>query len=131
MNTDRKNTTRLAEVIAPFFDVSGDMVLSRSRKREHVEPRHLIFYYLSVYRNWGASRAARSFPIPFDHSTVIHGCKAVEDRLYVYPNYADLKREVFKKMDAVFEDRWQPEPFQPSQPPLDRVYVILYPEVVK
>ena len=62
-----------------------DRIFARNRKRESVEARYLIFYFVKrytklSYQNIG--EIARCFDIDrvYDHATIMHACKWVSDR---------------------------------------------------
>lgn len=69
----------IRDKVAELFDVQGvsHWWTSRSRRRNLVEPRMALMYLLRYYCRLGVTEVA--LYVGRDHSTVVHGCKTVED----------------------------------------------------
>jgi chromosomal replication initiator protein len=72
----------ILEKVCGHFNVSQQQVFSRSRKRDFVIVRQVSMYLAQKYTKMPASRIGQLIGNR-DHSTVIHSCSAVEQRLKV------------------------------------------------
>ena len=72
----------ILEKVCGHFNVSQQQVFSRSRKRDYVTVRQGSMYLAQKYTKMPASRIGQLIGNR-DHSTVIHSCTAVEQRLKV------------------------------------------------
>ena len=72
----------ILEKVCQHFGVSQQNVFSKSRKRELVQVRQLSMYLAQKYTKMPASRIGQLIG-GRDHSTVLHSCSAVEQRLKV------------------------------------------------
>lgn len=79
----RKVFRKYSERVADLYDIDLDTLFSKTKRRDCVDARHLLYYlcskrpmrlvYIQEYLgNWG-------YDIP--HSTIHHGIKQVEKRL--------------------------------------------------
>ncbi len=72
----------ILEKVCQHYNVSQQHVFSRSRKRDYVLVRQVSMYFAQKYTKMPASRIGQLIGNR-DHSTVIHSCSAVEQRLKV------------------------------------------------
>ena len=72
----------ILERVCNHYSVTTQQVLSRSRKRDYVAARQMSMYFAQKYTKMPASRIGQLIG-GRDHSTVIHSCSAVEQRLKV------------------------------------------------
>ena len=72
----------ILETVCHHFNVSPQHVFSRSRKRDLVQVRQISMYFAQKYTKMPASRIGQLIGNR-DHSTVIHSCSTVEQRLKV------------------------------------------------
>ena len=72
----------ILEKVYQHYNVSQQHVFSRSRKRDYVLVRQVSMYFAQKYTKMPASRIGQLIGNR-DHSTVIHSCSAVEQRLKV------------------------------------------------
>ena len=72
----------ILETVCGHYGVSQQNVFSRSRKRDFVLVRQVSMYLAQKYTKMPASRIGQLIG-GRDHSTVIHSCSAVEQRLKV------------------------------------------------
>ena len=70
----------IIETVCNHFNVSTSSVAGRSRKREFVAARQVSMYLAQKYTKMPASRIGKLVG-GRDHSTVIHSCSQVEQRL--------------------------------------------------
>lgn len=80
----------IKEKVANHFNVTAQNISSRSRKREFVIARQVCMYFAQKYTKMPASRIGKLIG-GRDHSTVIHSCSQVEQRLKMDEKFsADL-----------------------------------------
>ena len=72
----------ILERVCRHFNVTPQQVMSRSRKRDYVSARQMSMYFAQKYTKMPASRIGQLIG-GRDHSTVIHSCTAIEQRLKV------------------------------------------------
>ena len=72
----------ILEKVCQHFNVTQQHVFSRSRKRDYVLVRQVSMYFAQKYTKMPASRIGQLIGNR-DHSTVIHSCSTVEQRLKV------------------------------------------------
>ena len=72
----------ILEKVCKHFGVTQQNVFSKSRKREFVQVRQISMYLAQKYTKMPASRIGQLIG-GRDHSTVLHSCSAVEQRLKV------------------------------------------------
>ena len=66
-------------IVADISDITGihpNLLYSR-RRYEHVANARFLVYFLLYQNGWSLTAIARSFPIPRDHGTILHGINAV------------------------------------------------------
>ncbi len=72
----------IVEIVCNHYNVTVAAVNSKSRKREYVVARQVTMYLAQKHTKLPASRIGRLVGNR-DHSTVIHSCSKVEDRLKI------------------------------------------------
>lgn len=70
----------ILDTVCNHFNVTAANVASRSRKRDYVTARHVSMYLAQKYTKMPAARIGKLVG-GRDHSTVVHGCAQVEQRL--------------------------------------------------
>ena len=78
----------ILEKVCQHYGVTQQNVFSKSRKREFVQVRQLSMYLAQKYTKMPASRIGQLIG-GRDHSTVLHSCAAVEQRLKVDKDFLD------------------------------------------
>ncbi|MBO4282787.1 MAG: chromosomal replication initiator protein DnaA [Bacteroidales bacterium] len=77
----------IQKVVCDYFNIPVYQMLSKSRKGEIVQVRHLSMYFAKKYTNLSLAQiGARSGDK--DHATVLHACRAVENQQATNPKYA-------------------------------------------
>jgi chromosomal replication initiator protein len=72
----------ILETVCNHYGVSQQNVFSKSRKRELVQVRQISMYFAQKYTKMPAARIGQLIG-GRDHSTVLHSCSAIEQRLKV------------------------------------------------
>ena len=70
----------IIDTVSQHFDVSADIIQGKSRKRNHVDARQVCMYIAQKYTKMPANRIGKLIG-GRDHSTVLHSCSAIEQRL--------------------------------------------------
>ena len=78
----------IIEKVCNHFGVSQQQVFSKSRKRDYVQVRQVSMYLAQKYTKMPASRIGQLIG-GRDHSTVLHSCNTVEQRLKVDKGFMD------------------------------------------
>lgn len=83
----------ILETVCNHYNVSTTAVSSRSRKRELVVARQVSMYLAQKYTKMPASRIGKLVG-GRDHSTVIHSCSQIEQRLKMDQAFCDELRSI-------------------------------------
>jgi chromosomal replication initiator protein len=78
----------IMEKVCQHYGVTQQQVYSKSRKRDYVQVRQVSMYLAQKYTKMPASRIGQLIG-GRDHSTVLHSCNTVEQRLKVEKNFRD------------------------------------------
>ncbi|MCC6932739.1 MAG: chromosomal replication initiator protein DnaA [Deltaproteobacteria bacterium] len=84
---DRKTftTDQIQQAVAAFYRVSANDLLGKRRTTNIASARHIAMYLCRILTNKSYPEIGALFG-GRDHSTVIHACKTVEDRIKEEPN---------------------------------------------
>ncbi len=84
------------ERVADLFNISKEDIFSKSKKREFVDARHLVYYlcskrpmqvtYIQKYMNEAG--------YDIKHSSIIHGISAVEQKIAEDKDYVSVVKDV-------------------------------------
>jgi chromosomal replication initiation ATPase DnaA len=89
------------ERVTDLFNIRKDDLFSKSKKREFVDARHLIYYLCSkrpMHINY-IQKYMEDNGYKVGHSTVIHGINSVEGKIADDKDYLTIVKEIDK---AVF-----------------------------
>ncbi len=78
----------IVETVCNHYNVTVTAVNSKSRKRDYVVARQVTMYLAQKYTKMPASRIGKLVGNR-DHSTVIHSCSKVEERLKIDSDFSD------------------------------------------
>lgn len=78
----------IVETVCHHYNVTITAVNSKSRKRDYVVARQVTMYLAQKYTKMPASRIGKLVGNR-DHSTVIHSCSKVEERLKIDAGFSD------------------------------------------
>lgn len=78
----------IVETVCHHYSVTVTAVNSKSRKRDYVVARQVTMYLAQKYTKMPASRIGKLVGNR-DHSTVIHSCSKVEERLKIDAGFSD------------------------------------------
>lgn len=70
-------------VVLQYYGISESIIFSKSRKREHVTPRQIAIYLIKKHTTLSLVGIGKNLVEGhiFDHSTVIHAIKTIENLL--------------------------------------------------
>ena len=92
----------ILEKVCQHYGVSQQQVFGKSRKRDYVQVRQVSMYLAQKYTKMPAARIGQLIG-GRDHSTVLHSCNTVEQRLKVDKHFQDDLQSIeqsFKLKDA-------------------------------
>ena len=72
----------IIKVVAEYFNVTVDDIVSKKRNSEYVEPRQVVMYLCNTMTNNSLTNIAKLLNKK-DHTTIIHGIRKIEDELKV------------------------------------------------
>lgn len=84
------------ERVADLFSVSREEIFSKSKKRELVDARHLV-YYLCAKRPMSISyiqKYMNEAGYVIQHSSIIHGINSVEQKMLDDKDYVSIVKDV-------------------------------------
>ena len=96
--SNQRKTDEIMRIISKEMHVPINVILSRLRKKNVVECRHMIVYFLCKYTTYSLSKVALILG-GRDHSTIIHSKHVIADW---YITDKNIKAYV-DKFDALFE----------------------------
>ena len=93
---------KIIENIVYSLNVSKEQIISKNRKREISEARHLCFYFLRNYTSLSLKSIGKMIGMR-DHATIIHGVNNIEN---VSPTNEILlkKIKICSENMSIFED---------------------------
>ncbi len=100
----------IQRAVANFYGLTPEDLSAKTRKREVVTARHVAMHFSKKM----TSHSLKSIGLRFggrDHSTVIHACNSVENRLELEPAF----REQFAEVEQVLQRQSPPSPMRMRQ----------------
>ena len=91
------NIDYIQKAVAAYFNITQDMMRSKSRKRELVVARQVAMYFSKEYTNHSLKSIGQHFG-GRDHSTVIHAVQAVNDMLETDSKFKNSVHELSRKI---------------------------------
>jgi len=84
--------------VAQYYGLSAELLSAKTRKREVVTARHVAMHFCKHL----TTHSLKSIGLRFggrDHSTVIHACNAIGDRLDLEPAFRDEVGDIQKRLE--------------------------------
>jgi chromosomal replication initiator protein len=78
----------ILEKVCKHYNVAPHHITSKSRRRDYVHVRQISMYLAQKYTKMSAARIGQLIGNR-DHSTVIHSCNTIEQRLKIDKNFSD------------------------------------------
>ncbi len=91
------NIDYIQKVVAAYFNITQDMMTSKSRKRELVVARQVAMYFAKEYTNHSLKSIGQHFG-GRDHSTVIHAVQSVDDMMETDNKFKHSVQELTRKL---------------------------------
>lgn len=67
--------SRIVSVVADFFEITVDEIMTRNRKRKYVYPRQVAMYFLKTESTLNYVAIGEYFSM--DHSSIMFSCKNI------------------------------------------------------
>lgn len=96
--TKRPQIDAIVNVTCAYFGIPELRVKSKGRKREVVQCRQIGMYYMVKFKV-GALKAIGDIYGGFDHTTVIHSCRTVEDLMATDARYKENVAAIGMKIE--------------------------------
>jgi len=90
---------KIVKIVSEFYDVKEEEILSKTRRKEVLKPRHIIMYLLRNEMNYSYPTIAQKFGGK-DHTTVIHACEKIKKEL---SKNEELAEEINQLKIKIFE----------------------------
>jgi len=100
----RFTRAQILEIVANECEVTKEEIMSRSRRHTIVDARHLYFVALRLKFKLNLS-AIGKLVNNRDHTTVIHGLKAFQDRYRLEEGYSERADRVFQQIYVNYDGR--------------------------
>ncbi len=84
--------------VAQYYGIASELLSAKTRKREIVTARHVAMHFCKQL----TTHSLKSIGLRFggrDHSTVIHACNTIEDRLELEPAFREEVDEIHKRLE--------------------------------
>lgn len=71
----------IADVVSTHYNIDADLLYTKTRKREISDARQVVMYLAKKFTKFSSTTIG--LKLSRDHATVLHACKAIEERLTV------------------------------------------------
>jgi len=88
---------KIQQVVCEHFKISGELLQTKTRKREVVQARQLAMYFGKNYTKYSLSYIGNQIGKK-DHATVLYACKAVTDLMETDRNFKLQVEEIQRKL---------------------------------
>lgn len=88
---------KIQEVVCEHFNISVDLLQTKTRKREVVQARQLAMYFCKNFTKYSLSYIGSKIGKK-DHATVLYACKAVSDLMDTDRNFKMQVEEIQQKL---------------------------------
>jgi len=78
----------ILEKVCKHFNIAQHLIISKSRRRDYVQVRQISMYLAQKYTKMSAARIGQLIGNR-DHSTVIHSCNTIEQRLKIDKGFSE------------------------------------------
>ena len=99
--TDKQIFSLIKKVVAEYYQV--DDISIKSRKRELVFPRQVIYYFANKMTRIPLRILGESYSQ--DHSTVSHACKTIENLMEVTPSISSDIAKIQEQIKNITDER--------------------------
>lgn len=88
----------IVKVVAEHFGVSQEDIISKKRNSEYVIPRQICMYMIREHTTTSLDNIAKMLNKK-DHTTILHGCKKIENEIEKNPDIKNKIEIIKKKMN--------------------------------
>lgn len=89
----------IEKLVCEYFEISTEMVRSKTRKRDIVQARQISMYFAKNYTN-ASLKSIGAFFGGRDHSTVIYACQTVDDLIDTDKRFKGYVHDIRKKLNV-------------------------------
>ncbi len=88
----------IQRVVSDYFSIKEDLIRAKTRKKEIVEARQISMYLAKSLTNSSLKTIGLHFG-GRDHTTVIHACQTIENRMTSEPKFRDIVQKIQEKVE--------------------------------
>lgn len=89
----------IIKVVAEHFGVKPEDITSKKRNSEYVTPRHIVMYMCRELLSDYSYKSIATILNKKDHTTIMHGCEAVEDKMKTDVDFKNKVDIIMKKIN--------------------------------
>ena len=89
----------IIKVVAEHFGVKPEDITSKKRNSEFVVPRHIVMYMCRELLSDYSYKSIATILNKKDHTTIMHGCEAVEDKMKTDVDFKNKVDIIMKKIN--------------------------------
>ena len=98
-NTNHKHdTSLLLHVVADYFNLSAEELISKKRDRKTALARHVAIYLMREENNCSLSEIGKELGSR-NHATILHGYEKIASELNIHPNLSNQILEIKEKIN--------------------------------
>ena len=98
-NTNHKHdTSLLLHVVADYFNLSAEELISKKRDRKTALARHVAIYFMREENNCSLSEIGKELG-GRNHATILHGYEKIASELNIHPNLSNQILEIKEKIN--------------------------------
>jgi len=98
-NTNHKHdTSLLLHVVADYFNLSAEELISKKRDRKTALARHVAIYFMREENNCSLSEIGKELGSR-NHATILHGYEKIASELNIHPNLSNQILEIKEKIN--------------------------------
>jgi len=92
------NIDQIQRIVCEFYDIPEDLLRAKTRKQEVVNARQVAMYLAKELTNSSLKTIGLHFG-GRDHSTVIHACQSIQDRLGNNPSFKQNVEQLRRRIE--------------------------------
>ncbi len=98
--TEELTVDKIQQVVCDHFKISGDLLQTKTRKREVVQARQLAMYFSKNYTKFSLAYIGSQIGKK-DHATVLYACKAVTNLIATDKSFRMDVEDIQRKLGSV------------------------------
>jgi len=88
----------IQRIVSDYFSIKEDLIRAKTRKKEIVLARQISMYLSKTLTNSSLKTIGLHFG-GRDHTTVIHACQTIENKMTSEPKFREIVQEIQEKVD--------------------------------